>query len=261
MKKRRERDSCVRSEKKANIHDILAALIKLDNCGQIPSIAVSATELHMMPRFNPEEHVPSPVVERVQILENKFSQMISTLDRCLCENLELKDKIESNVSYHVFNNKTANKETSSSIVVEPPNTGNIKQSNSVISLDKKSIHSVDSEVFRRPKAQVKKMRRHALSVTGSNKHGSVFKGAPAPPKELFIYHVDKETCSGDISNYILNKEIKILDLKCMSHQDSISKSFKLKVSQECVDALLKDDFWPSGVKVRKFIPPKPKLHE
>ena len=236
----------------------------------------------MIPRFNPEELVPSSVVERVQILENKFSQMISTLDRCLCENLELKDKIESNVSYAavlmnnniqttakspsnfkkaVFNNKTANKETSSSIVVEPPNTGNIKQSNSVISLDKKSIHSVDSEGFRRPKAQVKKMRRHALSVTGSNKHGSAFKGAPAPPKELFIYHVDKETCSGDISNYILNKEIKILDLKCMSHQDSISKSFKLKVSQECVDALLKDDFWPSGVKVRKFIPPKPKLQE
>ena len=25
--------------------------------------------------------------------------MISTLDRCLCENLELKDKIESNFSY------------------------------------------------------------------------------------------------------------------------------------------------------------------
>ena len=97
--KQKRRDSCVRSEKEANIHDILAALIKLDNCGQVPSIAISATELHMIPRFNPEELVPSSVVERVQILENKFSQMINTLDRCLCENLELKDKIESNVSY------------------------------------------------------------------------------------------------------------------------------------------------------------------
>ena len=47
------------------MNDILAALIKLVNSGQVPSIAVSAMEFHMIPHFKPEELVPSVVVERV----------------------------------------------------------------------------------------------------------------------------------------------------------------------------------------------------
>ena len=280
--KQKRRGSSVRSEKEANTLDILAALSKLDSCGQVPIIAVAGTDLHMIPRINPEEMLPSSVVERVQTLENKFNQVIDSLDRCICENLELKDRIESNSSYAAvckINNiqtgtkncagsekvsnkhKAPSKETTVTKADEPPVTSTMRRTNSMMSIDNKSVRSVDSEGFRRPKAHIKKMRRNAPAVTGNGKSDGAFKSAPVPPRELFVYHVDRETCTTDINNYMLNKGIKILDLKCMSHENSLSKSFKLKMSQEYVDILLKEDFWPSGIKVRKFIPPKPKIQQ
>ena len=188
--------------------------------------------------------------------------------------MELKDRIEAGTTYATVTKNSTNQSRASDKVIsktKPPNREtpmtnsddpirtNIRRSNSMVSIDNRSIRSVDSEGFRKPKAHVKKLRRNASAVTGSGNHNGAFKSAPTPPRELFIYRVDKETCINDISNYIQNKGIQMLDLKCMSHEDALSKSFKLKLSQEYVDALLKEDFWPSGIKVRKFIPPKPRL--
>ena len=43
--KLKRRDSSVRSEKEANVHDLMVALTKLDNSDLLPTFAVTATEL------------------------------------------------------------------------------------------------------------------------------------------------------------------------------------------------------------------------
>ena len=134
----------------------------------------------------------------------------------------------------------------------------LQHAQSIISVDQKSILSVDSEGFRRPKAALKKMRRNAKSVIRRNQPSGTFCGAPVPPKELFVYRVDNSTDTDDLRDYITDMGIDVIDLKCISHQEALSKSFKSAISNEHFNDLLKEDAWPDGVRVQRFIPPRQK---
>ena len=113
--KLKRRDFSVRSEKEANVHDLMVALTKLDNSDILPTFAVTATELYKIPKFNPEEIVSTSIVDRLVSLENKFSIIQNTVDRCVCKNLEMKDILDAKTSY-------VSVLTSSDIVpsIEPP---------------------------------------------------------------------------------------------------------------------------------------------
>ena len=164
----------------------------------------------------------------------------------------------SNGTAHAQNTKdvaSTNKQINSS---KPGASLQCSQSQSIISIDQKSILSVDSEGFRRPKAALKKMRRNAKSVIGKNQPSGTFRGAPVPPKELFVYRVDNSTDTDDLRDYITDMGIDVIDLKCISHQEALFKSFKLAFSNEHFNDLLKEDAWPDGVRVRRFIPPRQK---
>ena len=300
--KPKRRDSSIRSEKEANVFDILTALNTLDKSGNLPTFAVTSSVLFKIPRFSPEETISPSVVDRVIALENKFCNMQSVVDWCLCENLELKDKLCEKTTYssvitsqlnsavkpstvNSMDKSKQNHPTISTLVNSVGNrqnkhTGetnyvlsdpgpktdyfkhdanhNLARTQSLLSLDHKSVVSVDSEGFRKPTYAMKKLRRNAKSVVGKSQPQGVFKGAPTPPKDLFVFHVAKDTEIGDLKQYIGDKGIECIDLQCMSHPDSVSKSFKLSVSDKHYKDLLSEEAWPTGVKVRRFIPPRRK---
>ena len=61
-----------------NILDLMVALAKLDNSDLIQTFAVTTADVHMIPKFYPEEMVSSIVANY------KFSLIQNTVDRCIC---------------------------------------------------------------------------------------------------------------------------------------------------------------------------------
>ena len=53
--KQRRKDSSVRSDKEANVQDIINAISKLDEKEKMPCFAIDAYSLYMIPRSHPEE--------------------------------------------------------------------------------------------------------------------------------------------------------------------------------------------------------------
>ena len=110
--KQKRKDSSSRSEKDANIQDILHALTKLDNINKIPPVAIPALDLHKIPRFHPEEFVTVSVLERLLSVENKLKNLQDSVDISICGNLQLKDKVEEKISY------------ANAVISAPSNTNN-----------------------------------------------------------------------------------------------------------------------------------------
>ena len=58
------------------------------------------------------------------------------------------------------------------------------------------------------------------------------------------------------NNFLTEKDINFRELKCVSHVQAKSKSFRLDVNRDVYQTLLDENFWPEGVKVRAYIPPR-----
>jgi len=79
----------------------------------------------------------------------------------------------------------------------------------------------------RKKIQRKFVTGKYLLDTASS--GSSFKGAPAPDRQLFIYRVQSDVSVDDVSKYLIEREITVKDLKCISNSNAKFRSFKLTV--------------------------------
>jgi len=340
--KKKRRDSPGRTEKEANVDDILDAYQKLDKDNKTPCVVINAVELGSIPKFHPEEVSIFSIVDRLKKLEEN-------VDRLVCENIILKEKHQSTYAEVVKSPppsapsgtllKTtvapqANQTTIPKSVIppsdvqpdvsvtrsqpdqaprpldsmqpnstvrslgsqahtrdQPPVRGGLpqrglgrgrgrgtnrfstlgamhnltKSNQSLDRLSHISQHdtSYDSSEFFTPRSTTRKQarqeKRRQKVITGKNRapvqFGS-FKGAPEPSRDLFVYRVDKAVEQTDILQYLQSQSIDVRDLRCISHEDARYKSFKLTTKMSDIDNLFTDSFWPSGVKVRRFIPPK-----
>ena len=115
--------------------------------------------------------------------------------------------------------------------------------------------------FRCPSNYIKKLRRKDKFITGKSRLSSStrgnFRGAPEPDQHLFIYRVENEATSDDIAQHVISHDITIRNLECVSNPNAKFKSFKLTVPVSDHQVLFDDQLWPNGVRVRKFIPPRP----
>ena len=82
------------------------------------------------------------------------------------------------------------------------------------------------------------------------------KGVTAPPDELFISRVDGDTTEADMTEYILDLGVHIIDLELTSHYEARNKSFKLTVNKNDFYQLLDASWWPDGVKVGRYRKPR-----
>ena len=83
-----------------------------------------------------------------------------------------------------------------------------------------------------------------------------FKGAPEPRRDLFIYRVDRDTTTSDLSTYIKDLGFNIRSLDCVSNDMAKFKSFKLSVPVSEFKDLFNENLWPYGVRVRKYVTPR-----
>ena len=100
----------------------------------------------------------------------------------------------------------------------------------------------------------KRLKRQKI-VTGKATTGRI-RGAPPPSRDIFVYRLNSDTVDDDMLAYLHDNSVDVRDLICMSHEDSKFKSYKVTVSVTDMNRVFNEDFWPSGVRVRKFKQPQ-----
>jgi hypothetical protein len=114
-----------------------------------------------------------------------------------------------------------------------------------------------------PKSYLKKMskqdNKRQKIITGKKRtqvqFGS-FKGAPEPSRDLFVFRVDPNTDQADLFKFVQSQSVQVRGLSLVSHKDAVFKSFKLTVGLPDLETVFDNDFWPTGVHVRRYIPPR-----
>ena len=70
--------------------------------------------------------------------------------------------------------------------------------------------------------------------------------------ELFIFNLDAETTEVEVTSFLRDNNISVIEIDCQSKAESSNKSFRIKVNSDLLETLLKPEFWPAQVGVRPF---------
>ena len=339
--KMRRKDSVTRPEKEAHTQDIITAISKLDKSDNMPTILINAQDLHLIPRSHPEELNNISLVDRLNRMEKRMTNLQEVMDRTVCENMALNEKVNNLTSYSSIvkrpvitvsntegatneiknlwesgNNNSTNQTKETNYVETNENNeheernkflevnttnrrtqrgrGNnrftsgrggmthklrsgehFSRTPSLLSLDRYSETSKGSRVFGNEKLnrdrshdsdgfelppymirQLKKQDNRKKRIITGNKENGKFRGAPEPNRDLFIYRADKDTRSADLSSHLKDHGFHVRNIDCVSHPDSKFKSFRVTLPLSEFKDVFDSAIWPSGVRVRKYVPPK-----
>ena len=87
-------------------------------------------------------------------------------------------------------------------------------------------------------------------------HGSlqsdVVEGAPPPRRDFFLSRMKKTTDDDVLKNFIKDQGIALVDLRLVSNENAIYKSYKLSVSVDDKDKVMSPNLWPKGVCIEKW---------
>ncbi len=114
----------------------------------------------------------------------------------------------------------------------------------------------DPDGFQLPRYAQRKIDRSNSRkvIRGSATSTGPLKGATVTPqhRDLFVYKVDKSVDTSILEQYVIEKGVTVLNLKCVSHDEATYKSFQLTVPKIDFAGLLEGDVWPEGICVRRF---------
>jgi hypothetical protein len=284
--------SSVRSEE-ANVMDIISAFRKLDKCGKTPTIVISALRLHEIPRSPPEDLNNISMVDRILDLECKVNNMKEQLSKNILNVEKLNDKVsETPITYakavvteptqsrqemsfsSIYSMNTAAAVTSVNGSTRsrggrggrgatvsrrplPPAVNNLRRAESTTSIRSDTSQQSTEDGFSLPTQEKKKARRaerrRQRFITGSGMTQSRIKGAPEPARDLFIFRLENCVTCKDLMDFIESLNCKVRELRCVSNEN-----VRLTVGKSDYEKLYDDQIWPEGVRIRKYIPARPK---
>ena len=67
-----------------------------------------------------------------------------------------------------------------------------------------------------------------------------------------MYRVEKDTTADSIKDYIVNNDVEVRSIDCVSNENATFSSFKVEIRVSDMSQVLDPEFWPSGVHVRRF---------
>ena len=70
--------------------------------------------------------------------------------------------------------------------------------------------------------------------------------------ELFVSRVNNSITPEAMKTFITDQNIDVRSISVVSHQESRTKSFKVKIENKHFKKVMEESFWPSGVACRKF---------
>ncbi|ELT87296.1 hypothetical protein CAPTEDRAFT_189088 [Capitella teleta] len=99
-------------------------------------------------------------------------------------------------------------------------------------------------------------RKTTRTGTKSGERCKSFTVGPEPSRDLFLFRVSPTAEEEDINNYLSEEGIVVRSLSKMSAAQSTWSSYRLEVKASDASQLLHGDFWPEGVRVRRFRRPR-----
>lgn len=85
-------------------------------------------------------------------------------------------------------------------------------------------------------------KRNATSLTGA-----------VTTKTIFISNVDRNWSDGDITNEMKSHKVDPVLVKCVSHKEAHTKSFKVVIREDDQGTVICPEFWPERVRCREWI--------
>ncbi|KAK6168803.1 hypothetical protein SNE40_019980 [Patella caerulea] len=236
----------------------------------MPEVTIRARDIGNIPRYYPEEVNTISIVERLNSLESKMSGMQQILDHTICDNVSIKERLSKTKTYSECLKVPAQQDRDRrkpdrKSTLSPPNNPAISKvrDNSV---DRLSINSVTSKksnnwpdddgqfelpAYARKEQRRREGRRQKFICGKSTPKPNMFKGAPAPGRQLFIYRCDIATTETEISEYLSSNDFTVRRIECISNPSPMFKSFKRTVPEMEFSKLF-ESLWPEGVRIRKY---------
>jgi hypothetical protein len=274
--KHRKKDKCFDA--------IYRQIVSLDASGQMPKLIVECNDLFKVPRRVPGENVDDPTLDRIACLERTVSKVVSMNETILSELLDLKKNQQANKGVPSFTEIVAQQAVASRPVVlrqqdripvtqarnhisvqsvipsEERNQSNIHQSeaingNPVLNAGHGSSHVnegwQDANRRRRP-------RPKAIQGTYKSQGDNTARWAAAP-RNIFVYHTDRNASEEDISALIEEtSKVEVLEIEKKSHIAAYHGSFRVSVRRNDFEKAMLPEHWPDGWSVREYFQPRPK---
>ena len=245
--KKSRKDSANRSEKMKICEDILDMLHQLDM--KIDLICLARNWKKVI-KTHPEEMMEASVVEKVDEHSKQISKSDNVMSQIKADMAMLKEKLDAVLDL----NRTGGQESQVSAV---QNTN--KQGAPYANALKKDVRpttasNVPQESNRRQTSGQQMMpsrdrgRRPVVGRSG----GDGLRVTPIPTWHYFVYKVHKEDEEDELREYITKHNVTVRNLQKCSHNDAAFNSFKLSVSRNDADIILNEDFWPEGIRIRRW---------
>ena len=123
-----------------------------------------------------------------------------------------------------------------------------EQSNSSIS----KFHLFKSRVFTTSRKFNEQKQAYRNPNSRSRNIQRNLRGAPEPQRDVFVYRVNYGS-ELDIATFCKKKGILVRGCTLLSHPAAKFKSFKISVLLGQVNLVLNENFWPKGIKAKRFV--------
>ena len=248
----------------------------------------ASVDIKRLLNFTPEEMDLTSVLERLVRLENKMNSVEGNVSLCRAEHTDTRQKVDdvlNEIQKHGIllqkqerqtkyadavqlnrdnNNLTVRASLPVSCPVQhapeavhPPRstnratgTTNAMTTQKVAPPKPKSCDGNNGQKW----TVVEKKKRNMVFGTGCG--SDRVQGASPPSRYLVIERVSNVTTEIDLKDHINSKGVCVRSLSLMSHIDAKHQTFKLEISKNYIRKVYNPNFWPSGINIRRYFPPK-----
>ena len=98
---------------------------------------------------------------------------------------------------------------------------------------------------------VKEKAKTAQVIVG-NRNMSNIRGAETA-KTIFVSNVERNWSEMDITNEMKSHNVTPIFVKCVSHNDAYTKSFKVVIKEQDSAEVMCAEFWPERVRCREWV--------
>ena len=278
-----------RHRKKDKCFDaIYKQIVSLDIKGYMPNIIVECKDLYKVPRRLPGERADDPTVDRIKFLESTVSRIVSQNEKILSEIVDFKKNPNVNQgnvpSFSAIVAEQATMPVQSAALQQQDRIPATQERNHIKHTGEKPYHVNAASAANRFlihsqlsanndevgasntneewQSANKRRRIRPKAVQGTYKStGANAARWAAAPRNLFVYHTDKNASADDIKAIVQEtSNVEVLEVEKKSHAEAYHGSFRVSVRRNDFEKAILPENWPAGWSVREYFHPRPKRH-
>jgi hypothetical protein len=278
-----------RHRKKDKCFDaIYKQIVSLDTKGSMPNIIVECKDLHKVPRRLPGERADDPTLDRIGFLESTVSRIVSQNEKILSEIVDFKKNPNVNQG-----NMPSFREIVAEQATRPVQPAALQQQDKVpttqarnhinhtgekpypvnaasaanrnhngvqLSANMDGVGASNTNEEWQSANRRRRIRPKAVQGTYTSSGANAARWAAAP-RNIFVYHTDKNASEEDINAIIQEtSNVEVLEVEKKSHAEAYHGSFRVSVRRNDFEKAILPQNWPAGWSVREYFHPRPKRH-